>query len=208
MRQIQCLLAYLGYDPGAIDGIQGKVTRGAVQRFQAREGLSPDGIAGEETRKALLAAVAAGRMEEAPKDTGGPDWWREIRYFKRNEPYIGCSCGRCGGYFVAEADGSLYPCDFYVLDQWKLGTLDSGPLETLRSGADYRRFLDLGARPPEKCRACQWGRLCRGGCKNDWIWQDGVPENHYCASFQALFRYALPRMLRIAREEARQRQRP
>ena len=83
VRQIQCLLAYLGYDPGAIDGIQGKNTRGAVQRFQAREGLSPDGIAGEETRKALLAAVAAGRMEEAPKDTGGPDWWREIRYFKR-----------------------------------------------------------------------------------------------------------------------------
>lgn len=115
------------------------------------------------------------------------------------------TCGRCGGYFVAEADGSLYPCDFYVLDQWKLGTLDSGPLEALRSGADYRRFLDLGARPPEKCRACQWGRLCRGGCKNDWVWQDGAPENHYCASFQALFRYALPRMLRIAREEARQR---
>lgn len=118
------------------------------------------------------------------------------------------TCGRCGGYFVAEADGSLYPCDFYVLDQWKLGTLDSGPLEALRTGADYRRFLDLGARPPEKCRACQWGRLCRGGCKNDWVWQDGAPENHYCASFQALFRYALPRMLRIAREEARQRQRP
>ena len=118
------------------------------------------------------------------------------------------TCGRCGGYFVAEAGGSLYPCDFYVLDQWKLGTLDSGPLEALRSGADYRRFLDLGARPPEKCRACQWGRLCRGGCKNGWVWQDGVPENHYCASFQALFRYALPRMLRIAREEARQRQRP
>ena len=117
------------------------------------------------------------------------------------------TCGRCGGYFVAEADGSLYPCDFYVLDQWKLGTLDSGPLEALRSGADYRRFLDLGARPPEKCHTCQWGRLCRGGCKNDWDWQDGVPENHYCASFQALFRYALPRMLRIAREEARQRQR-
>lgn len=117
------------------------------------------------------------------------------------------TCGRCGGYFVAEADGSLYPCDFYVLDQWKLGTLDSGSLEALRSGADYRRFLDLGARPPEKCRACQWGRLCRGGCKNDWVWQDGVPENHYCPSFQALFRYALPRMLRIAREEARQRQR-
>ena len=106
VRQVQCLLAYLGYDPGAIDGIQGKNTREAVQRFQTREGLSSDGIAGEETRQALLAAVAAGRMEEAPKDAGGPDWWREIRYFKRNEPYIGCSCGRCGG-FPAEPSEEL-----------------------------------------------------------------------------------------------------
>ena len=105
-RQIQNLLDYLGYDPGAIDGIQGKNTREAVQRFQSREGLSPDGIAGEETEQALLAAVAAGRTEEAPKDAGGPGWWREIRYFKRNEPYIGCSCGRCGG-FPAEPSEEL-----------------------------------------------------------------------------------------------------
>lgn len=30
--------------------------------------------------------------------------------------------GHCGAYFVVEADGSVYPCDFYVLDEWEIST--------------------------------------------------------------------------------------
>ena len=33
------------------------------------------------------------------------------------------SSGSCGHYLTVEGDGSLYPCDFYVLDEWKLGNL-------------------------------------------------------------------------------------
>ena len=33
------------------------------------------------------------------------------------------SSGSCGHYLTVEGDGSLYPCDFYVLDEWKLGDL-------------------------------------------------------------------------------------
>ena len=31
--------------------------------------------------------------------------------------------GQCSIQHVVEADGSIYPCDFYVLDQWKLGNI-------------------------------------------------------------------------------------
>ena len=31
--------------------------------------------------------------------------------------------GTCGMQYVVEADGSVYPCDFYMLDQYKLGNL-------------------------------------------------------------------------------------
>ncbi len=107
VKQVQCLLAYLDYAPGSIDGIQGKNTQCAVRRFQTQEGLRADGIAGAQTQKALLSAVAAGRMY-APKQTAenAPAWWEEIRYFKRNEPFIACSCGHCGG-FPAEPDERL-----------------------------------------------------------------------------------------------------
>ena len=115
------------------------------------------------------------------------------------------TCGRCGGYFVAEADGSLYPCDFYALDSWKLGTLASGTLEELLRGEVYTRFLDQGRELPPKCADCRWKNLCGGGCKNDWVWQGGKPENYFCQSFSTLFDYAFPRMLRIARAEERHR---
>ena len=61
-RQIQCLLEYLGYDPGVIDGANGPNTRDAVTAFQETEGLAADGIAGANTQGKLLDAVAKGRF--------------------------------------------------------------------------------------------------------------------------------------------------
>lgn len=113
IKQIQSLLTYLGYNPGAVDGADGANTQAAVRRFQAAEGLAVDGIAGSKTQAALLAAVAAGRVYVPPDDDSGTvgtsggaggSWWGEIKYFTRSEPYIACPCGRCGGFPVEPAE--------------------------------------------------------------------------------------------------------
>lgn len=103
IRQVQLLLSFLGYEPGASDGIDGEKTQSAVRLFQAREGLREDGIAGSKTQERLLDAVAQGRMDtrtEPKAENGTGDFWKDIRYFSRNEPYIACSCGNCGGFPV------------------------------------------------------------------------------------------------------------
>lgn len=113
IKQIQSLLTYLGYNPGAVDGADGANTQAAVRRFQQAEGLGVDGIAGKATQAALLAAVAAGRVYVPPDgDNGtagtsggaGANWWSDIKYFTRDEPYIACPCGRCGGFPVEPAE--------------------------------------------------------------------------------------------------------
>lgn len=113
IKQIQSLLTYLGYNPGAVDGADGANTQAAVKRFQQAEGLGVDGIAGEQTQAALLAAVAAGRVYVPPDDASGTgvtsggagaDWWGDIKYFTRDEPYIACPCGRCGGFPAEPAE--------------------------------------------------------------------------------------------------------
>ena len=112
VRQTQCLLEYLGYDPGPIDGLGGANTRDAVKAFQAAESLTVDGVVGAQTEKALLDAVSNGRVYKPPDGagsadtvaTGAPSWWADIRYFKRSEPYIACPCGRCGGFPVEPAE--------------------------------------------------------------------------------------------------------
>ena len=64
VKQIQHLLAYLGYYSGTVDGIWGKQSAAAATRFQQDYGdLSVDGLAGEQTQKALKQAVSAGMPE-------------------------------------------------------------------------------------------------------------------------------------------------
>ena len=69
IKQRQNLLAYLGYYSGDIDGIYGQQTKAAVERFQeAFGGIVVDGLAGDETDKALRHAVAYGMPEEVVKE--------------------------------------------------------------------------------------------------------------------------------------------
>ena len=118
IKQIQHLLAYLGYDPGDIDGIAGKNTMDAVAKFQADYGLAADGDPGTMTQKMLIGAVAgtaakkAGTTEEssaaAPK-TG--TFWDEIEYFTRAE--FRCQCGGkyCNGFPAEPAEETVRMAD-------------------------------------------------------------------------------------------------
>lgn len=103
-KQVQCLLAYLGYDPGGIDGVDGQKTRQAIRDFQGAEGLGVDGVAGEQTAIRLKDAVWQDRFAKdniVPSSGHPPDigtFWADIRYFTREE--FRCQCGGkyCNGF--------------------------------------------------------------------------------------------------------------
>lgn len=102
VEQKQCLLKYLGYYKGTVDGNWGNLSREATVQFQKAFGLDPDGICGTETENALKHAVAYGiAKKEAPKEeTKSGDFWDGIKHFKRKE--FKCKCGNiyCNGYPV------------------------------------------------------------------------------------------------------------
>ncbi len=66
VEELQRLLRAKGVNPGEIDGIFGSQTESAVRRFQEREGLQVDGIAGPNTLGALGAGDDEGDENEAP----------------------------------------------------------------------------------------------------------------------------------------------
>jgi uncharacterized protein len=70
----------------------------------------------------------------------------------------------CDSYVVVEYNGDVYPCDFFVEKEWKLGnvTLDSFP-ELARRQKRYSFAVKKTLAHPE-CQACQWQSLCHGGC--------------------------------------------
>lgn len=105
--QQQCLLAYLGYYTGQIDGQWGGMSMAACRAFQADYGLTADGICGTMTQKVLIGAIAGTavkveRPAEAEQETtDNPKtgtFWDGIKWFKREE--FKCKCGGryCSGY--------------------------------------------------------------------------------------------------------------
>lgn len=57
LRAAQVALTYLGYQPGVIDGLRGRFTRGALTEFQTKQDLMPTGELDEDTVHALMAAA-------------------------------------------------------------------------------------------------------------------------------------------------------
>ena len=140
------------------------------------------------------------------------DWvqgnYRSIRLF---EDYVhvllgdGAStcatCGKCGSYLVLEGDGSAYPCDFFVLDHWKIGSIGEMSIADMAASEKTAAFLHWGSVKPVECAACPYGVICNGGCKNDWYTDETGSHNYFCASFRELLDHALPRLQQIARAE-------
>lgn len=103
VKQKQCLLSYLGYYGGIIDGVWGSQSQTATEVFQRDYGLTADGIFGVGTEKRILEVIASGEKpsrEEAPKEETTGTYWDDIRYFRREE--FRCQCGGkyCNGFPV------------------------------------------------------------------------------------------------------------
>ncbi len=97
--------------------------------------------------------------------------------------------GRCGLYFVVEADGSVYPCDFYVSREYCLGNVCESSFEEMAESERMKAFLTKDVKS-EKCRNCRYFFLCRGGCKRDYR---GM-ENRYCSSYLEFFSHVGERL--------------
>lgn len=126
-------------------------------------------------------------------------------YIRQFENYIGIlagfppeSCdqrGVCSVQYVVEADGSVYPCDFYVLDPWKMGNIREASFDELAVSQAARDFVGRSLEPPPGCKSCSYYPLCRGGCYRHRI---SGGENYFCLSYRMFFKSALPRMKKIA----------
>ena len=98
VKQQQCLLAYLGYDPGQIDGVDGPKTQAALAAFRSDYGMGAEGlVAAVAGTAAKLERPAEAEQKATDKPKTGT-FWDDIKWFKRAE--FRCKCGGryCNGY--------------------------------------------------------------------------------------------------------------
>ncbi len=156
-----------------------------------------------------------------PKEYGGfliqlfelwyEDWKRgtqpNIRQF---ENYVGIlvgyqpeACdqqGVCGIQNVVEADGSVYPCDFYVLDEYRLGNLNESRMDEMDARRQELGFRERSEKLDESCKSCAYYRVCRGGCQRnrEYCRETDTYYNYFCEGYRMFFDACMERMKEIA----------
>lgn len=108
-----------------------------------------------------------------------------------------CAMGSdCRAYFVVEHNGDVYPCDFFVRPELKLGNIHTEDWDELW---DLPLHTDFGARKREvhaACKVCPYFKHCQGDCpKNRTGHQPafGVAKQSFlCEAWMRIYAHVLP----------------
>lgn len=102
--------------------------------------------------------------------------------------------GRCSMQVVVEGNGNIYPCDFYVLDEYLCGNIVTDDLNDIIHSAAAKKFLNEPHRTCSKCSTCKFINICHGNCRRLNICYF---NEDYCG-YQDFMEYSMYRMNAIA----------
>ncbi len=109
--------------------------------------------------------------------------------------------GTCSIQNVVEADGSVFPCDFYVLDNYCLGNFNKDHLDAINAARSRIRFVENSLQLTQACRECPYFRLCRGGCQRTRVWdpENGAYKNYFCEGYRMFFEHSCEMLMEIGK---------
>ena len=162
----------------------------------------PFSVQGEEVGDFLVAAFE----EWYPRDVGAISertFNSLLNYFLHGQPNLCTYQPKCGEYMAVERGGEIFPCDFFIQPEWKLGEIGERPLHEIYQVVREEKFGKLKGMVDEECRACEFYSMCHGGCPRDR--EPGV-RNPFCEGYKKFFAHAAPRLEGLARQLRRMHQ--
>lgn len=110
--------------------------------------------------------------------------------------------GSCSCYYMIEADGSVYPCDFYVTDEWRIGNVLTDEFDQMSMTQTAKRFVETSRQVAPGCRECEHYHICRGGCRRNRepISIGHNNTNYLCPAFKMFFDYAKADLVKAAKK--------
>ncbi len=91
---------------------------------------------------------------------------------------IGCSL-----QYVIEANGEVFPCDFYTTQKDSLGNINEMDFKSLFYTPKAQSFIKDSYKISNKCRTCKFLSFCGGGCKVQSKKTKDTYENIYCEEY-------------------------
>lgn len=184
-----------------------------LQFIPCLEPLGSEGLTNKYSLKNSHYTHALNTLFKLYKDDYFSDDYTSIRLFDNyvrmllGEGPENCGmAGICSCYYVIEANGDTYPCDFYSIDKYKLGNINENTFLEMKESTTSIDFIEESKNLDSKCLNCKHFRLCRGGCKRYRTSSitEGVPFNYFCESYYNFFEYNTKDLLEIAKDIQRQ----
>ncbi|MBM3212127.1 anaerobic sulfatase maturase, partial [Candidatus Poribacteria bacterium] len=109
----------------------------------------------------------------------------------------------CGTYAVVEYNGDVYPCDFFVEKDWRLGNLMETPLKDIIRSPKVQQFNLRKSQGHPECHNCRWYFICRCGCPNYW---DKKGMDYLCEAHKKFYEYTENRFKILAEKLKKQQE--
>ena len=107
----------------------------------------------------------------------------------------------CRQRMVIEHNGDVFPCDFYVKPEYRLGNVAEDTFDAMWNSPSFRRFGAMKRTVPDECRDCGYRVYCRGGCPRDRVGNatdpiaaaenPETPVGELCGGWKRFFDHAL-----------------
>lgn len=111
--------------------------------------------------------------------------------------YNSSSCNR---YLVVESNGDVYPCDFFVQPEYKLGNILENSFADILAAPGYLRFSANKSKWHGDCAHCEFLKLCMGDCLKFRMYNNMAADNisSLCQGWKMFYRQTLDRFQDLA----------
>lgn len=116
-------------------------------------------------------------------DASVRDFEAILAVYMGQEAPLCCYQKECGSYLVVEYNGDVYPCDFMVRDDLRVGNIMETSLEDLFAAESVRGFARAKAMPREECIGCPWLPYCHQGCPR-FVGLAEAQRHYLCAAYR------------------------
>jgi uncharacterized protein len=115
---------------------------------------------------------------------------------------ICCTAGLdCRQYFVVEYTGDVYPCDFHVMPELRLGNVLSTTWDEMARSDTFQAFGERKRLTHAACPTCEYFSLCAGDCPKNRVGHSAGSASklsYLCAGWKTFYAHTLPRFEELA----------
>jgi len=126
-----------------------------------------------------------------------------ILSFMVENRYNVCHMGRnCRQYFVVEYNGDIYPCDFFVYPELKLGNIRTVSWQEAYESSTFKQFGASKTKWNGLCHTCEFLPFCSGDCMKHRNLREKGPDqlSVLCQGWKQFYSHSLKKFEKLARE--------